>query len=182
VSVASSSLLATRHWRSFHGSAPVSGCRARVLPVSSERGQRRFDSSSAVWATPNAGPSGSSATPASSGPASTAPNPSRSMSPITAMTAAGSSPAAAIATPPGAPRGRFELVVPELIETLDHSRRPKPLLHDDARPGRRCREFLIDAIDRLPIVHRVNQDLPANRSRGSSRKRCAGTARTMTSA
>jgi hypothetical protein len=29
----------------------------------------------------------------------------------------------------------FELVVAELIETLDHSRRPEPLFYDDAGAG-----------------------------------------------
>src|SRR5256885_179478 len=53
----------------------------------------------------------------------------------------------------------FELVVAELVEILDHSCRGEPLLYDDARAGRRCGEFLVDAIDRFPVVNGVDEDL-----------------------
>ena len=33
------------------------------------------------------------------------------------------------------------------------------MLHDDARAHRRGCELLVDAVDVLPIVHRINQDL-----------------------
>src|SRR5579859_7507576 len=55
--------------------------------------------------------------------------------------------------------GLFQFVVAKLIETLDHARRGEPRLDDDARSGWRGSELVIDAIDRLPIVHRVDEDL-----------------------
>src|SRR6266446_1123670 len=52
-----------------------------------------------------------------------------------------------------------ELVVGNVIEALHHPRRREALLDDDARAGWRRGEFLIDAVDFFPIVHRIDEDL-----------------------
>jgi len=90
----------------------------------------------------------------------------------------------------GDPSGRtvrapafVELVVRDVIETLDHPRRREPFLDDDTRAGWRIGEFRVDAVDLFPIVHGIDEDLAGEkRSRGSSRKRCIGTAKTIRSA
>ena len=33
-------------------------------------------------------------------------------------------------------------------------------MYDDAGAGRRCGELVVDAVDRFPVVHRVDEDLP----------------------
>src|SRR4030095_11005559 len=53
----------------------------------------------------------------------------------------------------------FELVVAELVEPLDHSRRGEPLLDDRAGAVRCSRELRIVTVDGLPIVSRVDEDL-----------------------
>ena len=59
---------------------------------------------------------------------------------------------------PGTPTF-LELEVPKVVEALDHSRRREPILYDDARARRCCGKFLIDAVDLLPIVHSIDEDL-----------------------
>jgi hypothetical protein len=64
----------------------------------------------------------------------------------------------AIRRAPGTPV-LFEVVVAELVEALDHSGRREPVLYDHAGAVRRGGEFFVDAIDRFPVVHRVDEDL-----------------------
>ena len=52
-----------------------------------------------------------------------------------------------------------ELVVAELIEALDHPRGREALLHDRARAVRGGGELWVGAVDGLPVVHRVDEDL-----------------------
>jgi hypothetical protein len=54
-------------------------------------------------------------------------------------------------------------VITELVEALHHSRGRKVVAYDDARATRRAGE--IDAIDRFPVVHRVDQDLAGEQVR-----------------
>jgi hypothetical protein len=53
----------------------------------------------------------------------------------------------------------FELVVAELVEALDHSRRGEARLDDDAGAVGCRGELSIVAVDGLPVVHGVDDDL-----------------------
>src|ERR1700680_3452436 len=53
----------------------------------------------------------------------------------------------------------LELVIAEVVEAFHHPGRREPLLYDDARARLRCREFLVDAVDLFPVVHRIDEDL-----------------------
>jgi hypothetical protein len=53
----------------------------------------------------------------------------------------------------------FELEVAEVVETLDDSGRREMLLHHNARALRGCCELFVDAVDLLPVVHGIDQDL-----------------------
>ena len=50
-------------------------------------------------------------------------------------------------------------MVAELIEALHHACGRESPLYDHARAARSGGEFLIDAIHRLPVVRRVDEDL-----------------------
>jgi hypothetical protein len=49
-------------------------------------------------------------------------------------------------------------VVAELVEALDHPRAAEALLDEQARPA--GRELGVAAVDRRPVVHRVDDDPP----------------------
>ena len=53
----------------------------------------------------------------------------------------------------------FELVVAELVEALDHSRGGEALLHDHAGAVWCGRELRVVAVDGLPVVRGVDEDL-----------------------
>jgi hypothetical protein len=50
-------------------------------------------------------------------------------------------------------------VVAELVEALDDAGRREVLLDDDARAVHRGGELVVVAVDGLPVVHRVDEDL-----------------------
>src|ERR1700688_1124663 len=68
----------------------------------------------------------------------------------------------------------LELVVAQVVETLHHVRRREALLHDDARAHRRGGELLVDAVDLLPVVHRINDDLAVKEIAGKFSKAVHG--------
>ena len=53
----------------------------------------------------------------------------------------------------------LELVVAELVEALDDPRAGEAFLHDRAGAVRRGGQFGVVAVDGLPVVHRVDEDL-----------------------
>jgi hypothetical protein len=53
----------------------------------------------------------------------------------------------------------FKLEVAKVVEALDYSRQRKMLLHDETRAHRRCRQVVVKAVNLLPIVHGVDEDL-----------------------
>ncbi len=53
----------------------------------------------------------------------------------------------------------FELVVAELVEALDDPRGREALLHDSAGAVRRGGQLRVVAVDGLPVVHGVDEDL-----------------------
>jgi hypothetical protein len=55
--------------------------------------------------------------------------------------------------------GLVKLEVPKVVEALDHSRQREVLLDHDAGAHWCRREFLVNAVDLLPIVHSVDEDL-----------------------
>ena len=65
----------------------------------------------------------------------------------------------------------FELVVAELVEALDDPRGGEALLHDRAGAVGCGGQLRVVAVDGLPVVHRVDEDLAgeqvAVRARGS---------------
>src|SRR5258708_31554476 len=52
----------------------------------------------------------------------------------------------------------LELEVTEVVEALHHSRGREPLLYERASARRCSRKWPIDAIDLVPVVHRVDED------------------------
>src|SRR5260370_6047660 len=58
----------------------------------------------------------------------------------------------------------LELEVAELIEALHNLRGGEPLLYERARARRCSLELLINAVDLVPVVHAVDEDLPAEQS------------------
>ena len=122
--------------------------------------------SSASTFAPNSSVPGSRRTPSASGPATTGSKPSASTSGGDRGDVAGSSPAMAMALRPGVPARPglvLEVVVAHVVERLDHARLGQERLDDLAGRGARVGEVVADAVDLPPVVHRVDDELAAQR-------------------